>query len=233
MNRQTRIEALDILQATYGEQKCGLDFRTPYELLIATMLSAQCTDVRVNKVTAELYKDYDTPEKMVTLTEGELKEKIKSCGLANTKAKNILNTSEILLEDYGGAVPKTMAELTALPGVGRKTANVVMSNAFGIPAIAVDTHVFRVSNRMGMAKGKTPDEVEKGLRKNLPKSRWSAAHHQLVWHGRKICSARKPKCDVCPLAHLCDTRKREVKAQQRRAEAALKKADQRAAKTLE
>lgn len=231
MNKQTRLEALDILQQTYGEQKCGLDFNTPFELLIATMLSAQCTDVRVNKVTAELYKDYNTPEKILTLSEGELKEKIKSCGLANTKAKNILNTCQILLETYGGEVPKTMGELTALPGVGRKTANVVMSNAFGIPAIAVDTHVFRVSNRMGLAKGKTPLEVEKGLRKNLPKKSWSAAHHQLVWHGRKICSARKPKCDICPLAHLCDTRVKEIKQQKRRAAKKMAETSQKSADT--
>lgn len=231
MNKKTRLEALDILQDVYGDQKCGLDYRTPFELLIATMLSAQCTDVRVNKVTAELYKEYNTPEKILTLTEGELREKIKSCGLSNTKAKNILKTCHLLLEDFGGVVPRTMAELTSLPGVGRKTANVVMSNAFGIPAIAVDTHVFRVSNRMGLAKGKTPEEVEKGLRKNLPKQRWSAAHHQLVWHGRKICSARKPKCDICPLAHLCDTRVRALKQHEKRAAQARQKSSEKSVNT--
>ena len=209
MNQSEINETLRILQDVYGTQKCGLDFNSPYELLIATMLSAQCTDVRVNKVTAELFKDYNTPEKMLSLTEGELREKIKSCGLSNTKAKNILKTSHLLLSEFGGAVPKTMKELTSLPGVGRKTANVVMSNAFGIPAIAVDTHVFRVSNRLGLAKGKNVLEVEKGLRQNLPESSWSSTHHQLIWHGRKICSARNPKCDVCPLAHLCETRQLE------------------------
>ena len=209
MNQSEINETLRILQDVYGTQKCGLDFNSPYELLIATMLSAQCTDVRVNKVTAELFKDYNTPEKMLSLTEGELREKIKSCGLSNTKAKNILKTSHLLLSEFGGEVPKTMKELTSLPGVGRKTANVVMSNAFGIPAIAVDTHVFRVSNRLGLAKGKNLLEVEKGLRQNLPESSWSSTHHQLIWHGRKICSARNPKCDVCPLAHLCETRQLE------------------------
>ncbi|MCH4072992.1 endonuclease III [Pseudoramibacter sp.] len=207
MNQQEINQTLEILQDVYGTQKCGLDFNSPYELLIATMLSAQCTDVRVNKVTGELFKTYNTPEKMLKLTEGELKAKIKSCGLANTKARNILKTSHLLLSEFNGVVPKTMKELTSLPGVGRKTANVVMSNAFGIPAIAVDTHVFRVSNRLGLAKGKNVLEVEKGLRKNLPESKWSQAHHQLIWHGRKICTARNPKCDICPLANLCDDRK--------------------------
>ncbi len=210
MNQKEINQTLEILQDLYGTQKCGLDFNSPYELLIATMLSAQCTDVRVNKVTEELFKTYNTPEKMLQLTEEDLKKKIKSCGLANTKAKNILKTSHLLLSEFNGIVPKTMKELTSLPGVGRKTANVVMSNAFGIPAIAVDTHVFRVSNRLGLAKGKNVLEVEKGLRKNIPESKWSAAHHQLIWHGRKICSARNPKCDICPLNDLCDYKKADA-----------------------
>lgn len=212
MNRAEREKVLELLQEHYGDQKCGLDHTSPFELLIATMLSAQCTDVRVNIVTAELYKEHNTPETILSLGEEGLLERIKTCGLANTKAKNIIKTCHRLLENFDGKVPKTMAELTSLPGVGRKTANVVMSNAFGIPAIAVDTHVFRVSNRLGLGKGKNVTEVERALQKNIPKSRWSAAHHQLIWHGRKICSARNPKCDICPLADYCDMRKHDLKA---------------------
>ena len=204
MNKHTRIEALDILDRYYGEEKCGLDFNTPFECLIATMLSAQCTDVRVNIVTSELFKTYNTPEMFLTLNESELKEKIKTCGLANSKAKNILLTCHQLLEEHGGEVPDTMEELTALPGVGRKTANVVLSNAFGVPAIAVDTHVFRVSRKLGLARGNNVLQVEQSLMKNVPKDRWSRTHHELIWHGRKICSARNPKCGVCPLNTLCE-----------------------------
>lgn len=215
MTKEKREEALKILEEVYGEYKCGLNFQTPFELLIATMLSAQCTDVRVNIVTADLFKEYNTPEAMLRLTEGELKEKIKTCGLANTKSKNILKTCRMLLENYGGVVPKTMSELTALPGVGRKTANVVMSNAYGIPAIAVDTHVFRVSNRIGLAKGNNVNQVEKQLQKNIPKEKWSGAHHQLIWHGRKICTARNPKCEICPLQACCDTFEKEHRSRKR------------------
>lgn len=204
MNKTKRMQVLDILEKYYGTEKCGLDFRTPFELLIATMLSAQCTDVRVNLVTKELFKTYNTPEKMLTLNEGELREKIKSCGLSNTKAKNILITCHLLLENYNGEVPKTMEELTSLAGVGRKTANVVMSNAFDIPAIAVDTHVYRVSKRIGLASGNNVLQVEKSLMKNIPEEYWSRAHHWIIWHGRKICTARAPKCESCPLNELCD-----------------------------
>jgi endonuclease-3 len=208
MNKTTRAQAIAILEEYYGDEKCGLDFRTPFELLIATMLSAQCTDVRVNIVTAELFKEFNTPQKMLTLNEGQLKEKIKTCGLANTKAKNILATCEALLAQHDGVVPQTMEELTALPGVGRKTANVVMSNAFGIPAIAVDTHVFRVARRIGLAKGSNVRQVEESLMKNIPRDYWSRAHHWIIWHGRKICTARSPKCAVCPLASICDWAKK-------------------------
>lgn len=205
MNKKNREKTIEILEEVYGHEKCGLDFRSPFELLIATMLSAQCTDVRVNQVTGELFETYNTPESMLTLNEGELREKIKSCGLSNTKAKNILKTCHLLLQDHDGVVPQTMEELTALPGVGRKTANVVMSNAFGIPAIAVDTHVFRVSNRLGLAKGNNVTQVENALMKNIPREKWSGAHHQLIWHGRKVCTARNPHCDECPLVAYCDS----------------------------
>ncbi|MEG1432743.1 MULTISPECIES: endonuclease III [Eubacterium] len=211
MNKETRMKVIEVLGEVYGDQVCGLDYQTPFELLIATMLSAQCTDVRVNLVTAELFKEYNTPEALLTLNEGQLKEKIKTCGLANTKAKNILLTCHLLLAEHGGIVPCTMEALTALPGVGRKTANVVMSNAFDIPAIAVDTHVFRVSRRIGLAKGNNVLQVEHSLMKNIPKAYWSRAHHWIIWHGRKVCTARNPKCESCVLNPYCDTYKRENK----------------------
>ncbi|OAA90156.1 endonuclease III [Clostridium coskatii] len=204
MDKQNIDNILKVLKETYPEAKCALNFGSPYELLVSTMLSAQCTDVRVNKVTSELYKQYNTPEKIISLTEEELGEKIKSCGFFRNKSKNILSTSRELVEKYGGEVPHTMEQLIELPGVGRKTADVVLSNAFGVPAIAVDTHVFRVSNRLGIAKGTTPHKVEMELMKNIPKSMWSDSHHYLIWHGRRICKSRKPDCEHCPLAPYCE-----------------------------
>ncbi len=195
---------LEILSKTYPDAKCALNFKSPYELLISTILSAQCTDVRVNMITSELYKEYNTPEKMIKLSQEQLEEKIKSCGFYKNKSKNILGTTKEIIERYNGQVPSNMDDLIKLPGVGRKTANVVMSNAFGIPAIAVDTHVFRVSNRIGLAKGKTPEQVEKQLMKNIPRDMWSDSHHYLIWHGRNICKSRKPQCDKCPIEKLCE-----------------------------
>jgi endonuclease-3 len=167
-------------------------------------LSAQCTDKRVNKVTSELFKEYNTPEKMLQLSQEELGTKIKSCGLYNNKSINILEASKKILQDFKGKVPQTMEELMSLPGVGRKTANVVLSNAFRIPAIAVDTHVFRVSNRIGIAKGKNPNEVEMELMKNIDRDMWSITHHYLIWHGRYTCKSRKPQCEQCPIAPYCE-----------------------------
>jgi len=204
MNKKTIMAVLEILNETYAGAKCGLDFTTHYELLVSTILSAQCTDARVNIVTKQLYKEYNTPRSMITLSHSELGEKIKSCGFYNNKSKNILGATKLILEKYKGEVPNTMEELIELPGVGRKTANVVLSNAFGIPAIAVDTHVFRVSNRIGIAKGKNVVLVEQQLMKNIPKKMWSDAHHYIIWHGRKICKARKPDCELCPIAPYCE-----------------------------
>lgn len=192
------------MKETYPDVKCALNFGTPYELLVATILSAQCTDVRVNIITGELFKEYNTPCRMLELTEEELGEKIKSCGLYKNKSKNILAATAMLVAEFRGEVPDTMEELMKLPGVGRKTANVVMANAFGKPAIAVDTHVFRVANRLGIAKGKTPEEVERGLMKVIPEDMWSYAHHLLIAHGRNLCAARKPRCGECPLAPFCE-----------------------------
>ncbi len=195
---------LNILSEVYKGAQCALNFQTPYELLVSTILSAQCTDERVNMVTAELFKRYNTAQKMVELSEEELGLLIKSTGFFNNKSKNILAASRKLIEKYNGEVPSTMEELIELPGVGRKTANVVLSNAFGVPAIAVDTHVFRVSNRLGLAHGKTPEEVETELMKNIPREMWSDVHHYIIWHGRKICHSRKPLCEECPLAGYCE-----------------------------
>jgi endonuclease-3 len=204
LNKERIKRVLDILGKTYPEAKCQLDFKSPYELLVSTILSAQCTDKRVNKVTSELFKEYNTPEKMLQLSQEELGTKIKSCGLYNNKSINILEASKKILQDFKGKVPQTMEELMSLPGVGRKTANVVLSNAFGIPAIAVDTHVFRVSNRIGIAKGKNPNEVEMELMKNIDRDMWSITHHYLIWHGRYTCKSRKPQCEQCPIAPYCE-----------------------------
>ncbi|MBM7870514.1 endonuclease-3 [Clostridium pascui] len=203
MEKENIDKVIKILGETYPNAECELNFKSPYELLVATILSAQCTDKRVNVVTGELFKKYNTPEKMVGLTEEELGEKIRSCGFYKNKSKNILETSKSIIMEHSGEVPRTMEQLINLPGVGRKTANVVLSNAFSVPAIAVDTHVFRVSNRIGIAHGNTPEQVEQELMANIPKDMWSITHHYLIWHGRNICKARKPDCEICPIAPYC------------------------------
>jgi endonuclease-3 len=172
-------------------------------LLIAVILSAQCTDKRVNVTTARLFQKAADPAAILAMGLPALEEKIRDCGLFRNKAKNIMATCQILCEQYGGEVPADFVKLQELPGVGRKTANVVMSVGFGAPAIAVDTHVFRVSNRLKLAVGDTPLAVEQGLMKAIPKDKWSAAHHWLIWHGRNVCKARKPLCNACPLAGVC------------------------------
>lgn len=196
-------EVLDILEEDYPDAKAELDFTTPYELLIATILSAQCTDVQVNKTTAVLFKNYNTPESMATLTVEELGKLVKSCGFYKTKSINILKTSNILIEEYNSEVPRKMEQLVKLPGVGRKTANVVLSNAFDIPGIAVDTHVFRVSNRIGIANADNVEKTEKQLRRRIDKSRWSKGHHLLIFHGRRVCKARNPLCEICNVKDFC------------------------------
>ncbi len=198
-----RREMLRILSVKYDGAKSGLEFGSTFELLIAVILSAQCTDVRVNLITQRLFPHWNSPEKMLMLQVEELEELIHDCGLFRAKAKNILAACRMLVETWRGVVPGTLEELILLPGVGRKTANVVLSHQFGVPAIAVDTHVFRVANRTGLALGKTPEEVERGLMKLIPRRDWSAAHHWLIWHGRKVCRARNPLCNECDLAGLC------------------------------
>ena len=190
------------LARLYPEAAPELDFTNPFETLVATMLAAQCTDRQVNKVTPALFLSYPDARAMAALTAEELHPWIRSCGF-RSKAVNITATCRILVERHGGNVPNTLEELTALPGVGRKTANVVLANAFGIPAFAVDTHVFRVSNRLGLVRAKDVKQAELQLMEAVPKGDWIVAHHWLILHGRRVCDARKPACERCTLAPLC------------------------------
>ncbi|MBO5245327.1 MAG: endonuclease III [Selenomonadales bacterium] len=206
MTKKIKAEMLALLEAEYGDTGTALNYNSPFELLIAVILSAQCTDVRVNVITARIFPAYNTPAKMLTLSLAELEEQIRDCGLFHSKAKNILAACRMLEEEFGGEVPDSFDKLIKLPGVGRKTANVMLSVCFGVPALAVDTHVFRVSNRTRLAKGNTPNEVEEGLMKTVPRSSWSDAHHWLIWHGRKVCRARNPLCDTCVIRELCPSK---------------------------
>ena len=181
----------------------ALQFVNPYQLLVATILSAQCTDVRVNKVTEKLFVKYKNAEELAAADFDELCDDIHSCGCYSVKAKNLIGTAKMLVEQYGGQVPPDMDALTKLPGVGRKTANVVLSNAFGIPGFAVDTHVFRVSNRLGLANAKDVLKTEEQMCALIPKEKWGNAHHWIIYHGRQVCHARKPVCDTCFLRDLC------------------------------
>lgn len=191
------------LKKANPEPKSDLEYTNTYTLLVAVVLSAQATDAGVNKATKDLFKKIDTPEKMVTLGLEKLKEHIKTIGLFNTKAKNVIALSEALIRDHGGAVPATMEELIKLPGVGRKTANVVLNVAYQKPTMAVDTHIFRVANRTGLAPGKNPEAVEQALLKAVPAEFALHAHHWLILHGRYICKARVPLCGECPVRDLC------------------------------
>lgn len=194
---------VDILKETYPDAKCELNYETPLQLLIATILSAQTTDKKVNEVTKGLFKEYPDLDSLLTLTNDELEERIKQIGLYRNKSKNLILMFNQLKEKFNGEVPKTMEEIMSLAGAGRKTANVVLSNAFDVPSIAVDTHVFRVSNRLNLADSENVLEVEKQLQKELPKKEWTLMHHLLIFHGRRCCSARNPKCMECPLSNLC------------------------------
>lgn len=202
---------IEKLLELFPDAKAELDHTNPFELLIATILSAQCTDIQVNKTTKPLFKELKTPEDYVRLSEEELGKRIRSCGFYKTKSKNILATCQLLIENYNGKVPDTLEELITLPGVGRKTANVVLSNVFDTPAIAVDTHVFRVSNRIGLADSNNVLDTEMQLMENIEKEIWSKAHHLLIFHGRRVCKARKPLCEECPITDYCFYYKTEVK----------------------
>ena len=203
MNAKEAEEIVNILAGVFSD-KPALEFSSPYELLVAVILSAQCTDERVNKVTKTLFKDYNTPEKMLTLSQTELEKYIFSCGLYKTKAEHILSASRAITENFGGEVPNTLEGLRSLAGVGRKTANVVYSVAFGGNAIAVDTHVFRVANRIGLTRAKDVLSTEKGLMAILSEKDWSRSHHYLIYLGRSFCSSRSPDCGNCPINSLCE-----------------------------
>lgn len=195
---------LAILEQSYPDSRVTLDFKNPFQLLIATILAAQCTDERVNQVTKGLFKRYPTPRALADADPVELEEAIRSTGFYRNKARSIIGCCKKLVEEFGGQVPQTMETLITLPGVWRKTANIVLGNAFGITeGIAVDTHVIRVANRLGLAASDKPDEIEQQLCRVVPKEAWTLVTHLLVFHGRRICMARKPGCPHCPVRHLC------------------------------
>ena len=194
---------LACLEEEYSGTATALNYKSPFELLVAVIMSAQCTDERVNKITARIFPKYNSPQKMALLSQEQMEDLIRDCGLFRSKTKNILATCHKLIEAYSGRVPDNVQELMTLPGVGKKTANVIANIIYGVPAIAVDTHVFRVSHRLGLSDGKDPIVVEQDLMRAIPKDKWGEAHHWLIWHGRKICRARKPYCHECMLLNLC------------------------------
>ncbi|HKZ22550.1 MAG TPA: endonuclease III [candidate division Zixibacteria bacterium] len=201
--KRTR-KIIALLKKEYPDAKCSLNFRKPLELMVATILSAQCTDVRVNIVTKTLFKKYRRPQDYYKVPPKELEEDIRSTGFFRNKAKAIQSACKVIAEKYRGKVPKTMEELTSLSGIGRKTANVILGNAYGIASgIAVDTHVTRLSHRLGLSYAKTPEKIEQELMKLVPQSDWILFPHLLIWHGRKICQARNPKCPQCVLNKIC------------------------------
>ena len=209
MKPEARAAFFEALRRANPNPKTELEYTSPYELLVAVVLSAQATDVGVNKATAKLYRVANTPQAILGLGVADLKSYIRTIGLFNSKAENIIKTCRILVEEHDGEVPRTREELERLPGVGRKTANVILNTAFGEPTIAVDTHIFRVANRTGLAKGKTPLEVEKRLVKLTPEEFKKDAHHWLILHGRYVCKARKPECWRCPIVEWCEYRRKE------------------------
>ena len=202
MKREQKEQILAGLEELYPEAKAELVFSNPYEMLVATILSAQCTDKQVNRVTPAVFARYPDATAMAEAREEELYPMVKSCGF-KSKAGNIIAACRMIRDQHGGEVPHTLEELTALPGVGRKTANVVLSNAFGIPAFAVDTHVFRVSNRLGLCKADTVEETERQMTRLIPREKWGMAHHWLIWHGRRVCKAQRPLCETCGLREQC------------------------------
>ncbi|AFT67899.1 MULTISPECIES: endonuclease III [Cycloclasticus] len=210
MNKAKRLEIFERLAQAIPEPETELNYSSPFELLIAVILSAQATDKGVNKATDKLFPVANTPEAIFALGEKGLKEYIKTIGLFNTKGSNVIKTCKMLMEQHNSQVPQTREELEALPGVGRKTANVVLNTAFGVPTIAVDTHIFRVSNRTKIATGKNVLEVEKKLEKNVPTAHKLDAHHLLILHGRYTCIARKPRCGSCVIEDLCEFKDKTI-----------------------
>lgn len=208
-NKKDTIKIIEILKDYYPDATCSLDFKDPFEMMISVMLAAQCTDERVNKTTPGLFAKYGTPELMAKADIKDLEEIVHPCGFYKNKAKNIKACSQKLLDEYDGKVPENMEALQSLPGVGRKSANVIMLEAFHNPqGIAVDTHAKRISNRIGFSKQTEPEKVEQDLLKQIPKEYYYDVNHLLVWHGRAICDARKPKCEECPVKKYCDEYKR-------------------------
>ena len=202
-------EILNILRKTYPEATCSLDFETPFQIVIAVMLSAQCTDERVNKTTPLLFKDYGTPEKLSKINIKKLEDIIHPCGFYKNKAKNALECSKVLVEKYGGKVPSNMEDLMSLPGIGRKSANVIMLEAFSnAQGIAVDTHCKRISNKIGFSKESDPEKIEQNLLKTFDKKDWVDVNHLFVWHGRYTCIARNPKCESCTIKKYCNEYKK-------------------------
>jgi len=192
-----------ILTKEYPDARCELDFNSPLELLVATVLSAQCTDKRVNSVTPILFKTFPTLEMLAGAKLSKVEEIIYSTGFYRSKAKNIKELANKILKEFNGEVPNTLAQLVTLPGVGRKTANVVLGNAFGVPGLTVDTHFGRLSRRFGWSEATDPVKVENDVAKLIPEKEWTLLSHKLIWHGRRICHSRKPECGICPLAKLC------------------------------
>ncbi|KGP73040.1 endonuclease III [Pontibacillus yanchengensis] len=217
MLNQSQIRTvLDTLQEMFPEADCELEHSNPFELLVAVVLSAQCTDALVNKVTKELFKKYKSPEDYVNVPIEELQQDIRSIGLYRNKSKNIRKLSQMLIDEYDGEVPSSKAELEKLAGVGRKTANVVSAVAFGEPAIAVDTHVERVSKRLGICRWKDSVlEVEKTLMRKIPREEWSATHHRMIFFGRYHCKAQVPQCEICPLLEICREGQKRMKKKER------------------
>lgn len=210
--KKETIEIIKILKEYYPDATCSLDFTTPFEMMISVMLSAQCTDERVNKTTPNLFKKYNTPEALGKIDIKELEDIIHPCGFYKNKAKNIKACSQKLLEEFKGIVPENMEELQSLPGVGRKSANVIMLEAFGdAQGIAVDTHARRISNKIGFSSKAEPEKIEQDLLKQFPKEDWKDVNHLFVWHGRYTCIARNPKCDKCPLQKHCNDYKARTK----------------------
>ena len=200
---EAAVKILDILQKEYPDARVTLDFKNPLQLLMATILAAQCTDERVNLVTKNLFKKYRQASDYARADLKTLEGKIRSTGFFRNKAKSIIGCGQALVQKFNGQVPRTLEELTSLPGVGRKTANIILGNAFGRQAIAVDTHVKRVTHRLGWAKSDDPDKIEFELMEVIPKARWTLACHQIVFHGRRVCLAKNPQCPACPVAKLC------------------------------
>ena len=210
MTKAQKTAILEKLEEMYPEAKAELVFSNPYEMLVATMLSAQCTDKQVNKVTPAVFARYPDANAMAEARVEDLYPMVKSCGF-KSKAGNIIGACRMIKDLHGGQVPDSREELMKLPGVGRKTANVVLSNAFGLPAFAVDTHVFRVSNRLGLCKADTVEETEKQMTRLIPEEKWGEAHHWLIWHGRRVCKAQRPLCEECGLREICDYAKKRLK----------------------